>query len=133
MLKKDIPCKLKTRGDNVKLLKAIILTIIVIIVAWYAIDFIRYSNFDEKKKIADINGNTLVLSVLKVEPDASYMLSEVKVTDETKISGFGLKALFVSNIEDLTHGQKVRVWYNTNADNENIVEKVVVYNLFNFN
>ncbi|NKE07680.1 hypothetical protein [Mesobacillus selenatarsenatis] len=116
-----------------KLLKVITLTIIVVIVAWYAIDFSRYSNFDEKKKIADVNGNTLVLSVLKVEPDASYMLSEVKVTDETKISGFGLKDLFVNNIEDLTPGQKVRVWYNTNADNENIVEKVVVYNLFNFN
>ncbi|MGV2942403.1 hypothetical protein AB5I83_22695 [Mesobacillus sp. LC4] len=58
-----------------KLLKVITLTIIVVIVAWYAIDFIRYSNFDEKKKIADVNGNTLVLSVLKVEPDASYMLS----------------------------------------------------------
>lgn len=132
MLNRDIPCKLKTRGDNLKLLKAIILTIIVVMVVWYAIDFIRYSNFDEKKKIAEVNGDTIVLSVLKVEPDASYMLYEVKVTDETKISGFGPKALFVNNIEDLKHGQKVRVWYNTNADNENIAEKVVVYNLFNF-
>lgn len=133
MFNKGIPRNLKPRGDNLKLLKSILLSIIVVIVVWYAIDFIRYSKFDEKKKIAEVNGDTIVLSILKVEPDASYRLLEVKVTDKTKISGFGPKALFVNNIEDLKHGQKVRVWYNTNSDKENIAEKVIVYNLFNFN
>jgi len=115
-----------------KLLKSIILLIIVIIVVWNAIDFIRYGNFDEKKKIEEVREDTLVLGVLKVEPNASYMLLEVKVTNETKVSGFGPKALFVDSFEDLEKGQKVRVWYSTNANNENIAEKVVVYNLFNF-
>ncbi len=115
-----------------KLLKSAILAIIVVIVVWNAIDFIRYSNFDEKKKIEEVKGDTLVLTVLKVEPDASYMLLEVKITDETKISGFGPTVLFVNSFEDLKKGQKVRVWYSTNTNNENIAEKVVVYNLFNF-
>ena len=60
----------------------------------------------------------------------SYMPLEVKITDKTKITGLGSKYLFLNNIDDLEHGQKIRVWYNTNADNENIAEKVVVFNVF---
>ncbi|WP_154657345.1 hypothetical protein [Pontibacillus marinus] len=115
-----------------KSLKWLIPLFVVIIVAWYVIDFIRFSDYDEKKQVSDVNGDTLVLSELKIEPDASYMLLEVKITSQTRITGLGFRSLFVNNIDDLKHGNKVRVWYYTNADNENIAKKVVVYNLFNF-
>jgi hypothetical protein len=125
-----------------KLLKWVILSFVVIIVVWYSIDFVRYSDFYqkkigvndsyEKKRIVGVHEKSLELSVLKIEPDASYKLLEVKVSDETKISALGPKSLFVNNIEDLKYGQKVRVWYSTNADNEKIANKVIVYNLFNF-
>lgn len=102
----------------------------IIIVSWYAIGFIRYGDYDEKKRIAAINGDTLLLSVLQVEPDASYKQLEVKISDETQVTGIGIQSLFTNHYDDLKPGQKVRVWYSTNAENENIAEKVVVYNYF---
>ena len=100
------------------------------IVTWFAIDLIRYSNYDEKKRIDEVNGDTLVLVELNILPDASYIPLEVKITDETQITGVGPQALFLNNIVDLKQGQKVKVWYNSNSDNEIIAKKVVVYNLF---
>jgi hypothetical protein len=100
------------------------------IVSWYAIDFIRYSDFDEKKQIENVNGDILVLMKLKIMPDASYMPIKAKSTDKTQITGIGIKSLFINNIEDLQKGQKVRVWYSPNSENEKITKKVVVYNLF---
>jgi hypothetical protein len=102
----------------------------IIIVSWYAIDFIRYGDYDEKKRIAAIKGDTILLSVLQIEPDASYKQLEVKISDETQVIGIGIQSLFTIHYDDLKPGQKVRVWYNTNAENENIAEKVVVYNYF---
>ena len=100
------------------------------IVSWFALDLIRYGDYDEKKQINEINGNTLVLVELKILPDASYIPLNVKITDETLITSVGPQSLFLNNIVDLKQGQKVRVWYNTNSDNENTAKKVVVYNLF---
>jgi len=115
-----------------KILKWVIPSILLIITLWYAIDLIRYSDFDEKKLISEVNGDILVLSELRIDPEASYKDIEVEITDETKITGLGLKTLFVNSVDDLKPGQKVRVWFSTNADNKYIAEKVVVYNLFNF-
>lgn len=113
-----------------KLIKWIVFSAAIIIVSWYAIDFIRYGDYDEKKRIAAINGDTLLLSVLQVEPDASYKQLEVKISHETQVTGIGIQSLFTIHYDDLKPGQKVRVWYSINADNENIAEKVVVYNYF---
>lgn len=115
-----------------KFLKWVIPSIVLIIAFWYAIDLIRYSDFDEKKLISEVDGDTLVLSELRIDPEASYMMLEVEITSETQITGLGLKTLFVNSVDDLKHGQKARVWYSTNADNEKTAEKVVVYSLFNF-
>ncbi|WP_417897710.1 hypothetical protein ABN702_15640 [Bacillus haimaensis] len=115
-----------------KFLKWVIPSIVLIIAVWYAIDLFRYSDFDEKKMISEVNGETLVLSEIRIDPEASYKNLEVEITSEIKITGLGLKALFVNNVDDLKHGQKVKVWYSTNADNEKTAEKVVVYSLFNF-
>ncbi|MBT2691716.1 hypothetical protein [Bacillus sp. ISL-55] len=113
-----------------KLIKGVVITIAIVIVSWFAIDLIRFGDYDEKKQINEVNGDTLLLVELKILPDASYMPLEVKITDETLITGVGPQSLLLDNIDDLNQGQKVRVWYNTNADNEHIAEKVVVYNLF---
>lgn len=113
-----------------KLVKWLVLSISIIIVTWYAIEFLRYSDYDEKKRISMINGEALLLSVLKVDPDASYKVFEVKISEQTQITGIGFQSFFVNHINDLKHDQKVRVWLTTNADNEYIAEKVVVYNLF---
>jgi hypothetical protein len=132
----DIPMKgsnpKKIRWCNLKFLKWVISSIVLIITVWYAIDLIRYSDFNEKKLISEVNGDTLVLTELRIDPEASYKELEVEITGETKITGLGMKTLFVNSVDDLKHGQKARVWYSTNADNENIAKKVVVYNLFNF-
>ncbi|WP_125477962.1 hypothetical protein [Mesobacillus subterraneus] len=110
-----------------KVIKWAVLLIPIMLVSWYAIDFIRFSDYDEKKRIAEMDGNTLMLAVIQVEPDASYKLSEVKISDDTRITGMGFQSLFVNHIDDLKLGQKVRVWYKPNEDNEHIAEKVVVY------
>ncbi|MBM7618771.1 heme/copper-type cytochrome/quinol oxidase subunit 2 [Bacillus tianshenii] len=115
-----------------KIVKWVIPSILLIITFWYSIDLIRFSDYDEKKLISEVSGDTLVLSELIIDPEASYKDLEVEITGETKITGLGLKTLFVNSIDDLKQGQKVRVWFSTNADNKYIAEKVVVYNLFNF-
>ncbi|MFE7064838.1 hypothetical protein ACFVAD_22160 [Sutcliffiella sp. NPDC057660] len=92
-----------------KILKWVIPSIFLIITFWYAIDLIRYSDFDEKKLISEVNGDILVLSELRIDPEASYKELEVEITGETKITGLGLNTLFVNSIDDLKHGQKVRV------------------------
>lgn len=84
-----------------------------------------------KKQIAEVNDDILVLAVLKIEPDESYVLEEVKITDKTVITGLGINDFFIDDIKDLKHGQKVRVWIS--EDEKYIAEKVVVYNLINFN
>lgn len=84
-----------------------------------------------KKQIVEVRDDTLVLSVLKIEDDAHYMLLETKITDKTIISGMGVNRFFIDDITDLKHGQKVRVWVS--EDENNSAEKVVVYNLINFN
>ncbi|MBT2682311.1 hypothetical protein [Bacillus sp. ISL-37] len=112
------------------LIKWVVISIAIVIVSWTAIDLIRYGDYDGKKQIDEVNGDTLVLVELKILPDASYMPLEVKISDETLITGVGPQSLFLENIDDLKQGQKVRIWYNTNSDNENIAKKVVVYNLF---
>jgi hypothetical protein len=114
------------KREKLKPIKWAVLIISIIFIAWYTIDFIRYSDYAETKKIEDVNGDTLVLTELKILPDASYMPLEVKMTDQTQVTGLGPLSLFFKNKNDLKHGQKVRVWYN----NENTVGKVVVYNLF---
>ena len=113
-----------------KLIKWVVISIAIVIVSWFAIDLIRYGDYDEKKQINEVNGNRLGLVELRILPDASYIPLEVKITVETQITGVGPQSLFLNNIVDLKQGQKVRVWYNTNSDNENIAEKVMVYNLF---
>ncbi|GAM12247.1 hypothetical protein [Mesobacillus selenatarsenatis] len=113
-----------------KLIKGVVISIAIVIVTWFAIDLIRYGDYDGKKLIDEVTEDTLVLVELKILPEASYMPLEVKITAETLITGVGPQTLFLDNINDLKQGQKVRVWYNTNSDNENIAEKVVVYNLF---
>ncbi len=85
-----------------------------------------------KKIIGEVNGETIVLHELKIEPDASYMPLEVKINEITKISALGFKTLLINEVGDLKKGQKVRVWYGGNADNEKIAEKVVVYSLITF-
>ncbi|WP_102262647.1 hypothetical protein [Mesobacillus jeotgali] len=113
-----------------KLLKGVVISIAIVIVTWFAIDLIRYGNYDEKKRIDEVNGDTLVLVELNILPDASYIPLEVKITDETQITGVGPLSFFLDNLNALKQGQKVRVWYSSNSDNENIAKKVVVYNLF---
>jgi hypothetical protein len=113
-----------------KLIKGLVISIAIVIVTWFTIDLIRYGDYDGKKQIDEVNEDTLVLVELNILPDASYMPLEVKITAETLITGVGPQSLLLNNIDDLKQGQKVRVWYNRNSDDENIVEKVVVYNLF---
>jgi len=84
-----------------------------------------------KKQIAEVNDDILVLAVLKIKPNESYVLEEVKITDKTVITGMGVNRFMIDDIKDLKHGQKVRVWVS--EDENNIAEKVVVYNLINFN
>ena len=84
-----------------------------------------------KKQIVEVNDDILVLAVLKIKPDESYVLEEAKITDKTVITGLGVNTFFIDDITDLKHGQKVRVWVS--EDENNIAEKVVVYNLINFN
>lgn len=84
-----------------------------------------------KKQIAEVNDDILVLAVLKIKPDESYMLVETKITDKTIITGMGINRFLIDDITDLKHGQKVRVWVS--EDENNIAEKVVVYNFSNFN
>ena len=84
-----------------------------------------------KKQIAEVNDDILVLAVLKIKPDESYVLVETKITDKTIITGMGINRFLIDDITDLKHGQKVRVWVS--EDENNIAEKVVVYNLINFN
>lgn len=84
-----------------------------------------------KKQIEEVNDDILVLAVLKIKPDESYMLVEAKITDKTVITGLGVNRFLIDDITDLKHGQKVRVWVS--EDDKNIAEKVVVYNLINFN
>lgn len=84
-----------------------------------------------KKQIVEVNEDILVLAVLKIKPDESYILEEVKITEKTIITGLGVKGFFIDDITDLKHGQKVRVWVS--EDENKIAEKVVVYNLANFN
>ncbi len=79
-------------------------------------------------KIVEINNSTILISVLKIEPDASYNLEEVRIKDDTIIDGFGLKSLLVNEPHDLKKGQKIRIWF-TGSD-QKIAEKVIVYNLF---
>ncbi|QOR64862.1 hypothetical protein IM538_13490 [Cytobacillus suaedae] len=111
-----------------KYLKWIIITSLILNILWYAVDSFRNRNdYFVKKIIGDINGETIVLHEIKIEPDASYMPLEVKITETTKITALGFKSLFINNIEDLKQGQKVRVWYGGNANNEKIAVKVVVY------
>lgn len=113
-----------------KLIKWVVISIAIVVVSWFAIDLIRYGDYDEKKQINEVNGNGLVLVELKTLPDASYMPLEVKISDSTQVTGLGPLSLFLDNIYDLKQGQKVRVWYNTNSDDEKTAKKVVVYNLF---
>ena len=84
-----------------------------------------------KKQIAEVNDDILVLAVLKIRPDESYVLVETKITDKTIITGMGINRFLIDDITDLKHGQKVRVWVS--EDENNIAEKVVVYNFINFN
>lgn len=84
-----------------------------------------------KKQIAEVNDDILVLAVLKIRPDESYVLVETKITDKTIITGMGINRFLIDDITDLKHGQKVRVWVS--EDEKNIAEKVVVYNFINFN
>ena len=84
-----------------------------------------------KKQIAEVNDDILVLAVLKIRPDESYVLVETKITDKTIITGIGINRFLIDDITDLKHGQKVRVWVS--EDEKNIAEKVVVYNFINFN
>ncbi|MBU0905980.1 MAG: hypothetical protein KKF57_12375 [Firmicutes bacterium] len=84
-----------------------------------------------KKQIVEVNDDILVLAVLKIKPDESYVLVEAKITDKTIITGFGVNRFLIDDITDLKHGQKVRVWVS--EDEKNIAEKVIVYNLINFN
>jgi len=84
-----------------------------------------------KKQIVEVNDDILVLAVLEIKHDESYVLVEAKITDKTVITGLGVNRFFIDDITDLEHGQKVRVWVS--EDEKNIAEKVVVYNLINFN
>ena len=84
-----------------------------------------------KKQIVEVNDDILVLAVLEIKHDKSYVLVEAKITDKTVITGLGVNRFFIDNITDLKHGQKVRVW--ASEDDKNIAEKLVVYNLINFN
>lgn len=116
-----------------KYIKWIVIIFLLLNILWYAVDSFRHSNdYYVKKIIGEVNEETVVLHVLKIDPDASYMPLEVKITDTTKIIALGFKSLFINNVDDLKRGQKVRVWYGGNADNENIAEKVVVYSLITF-
>lgn len=116
-----------------KYLKWIIISILALNIIWYVIDFLWYSNdYYVNKKIGQINGETIVLYEPKVEPDASYMLLEDKVSEKTKITALAFKSLLINKVDDLKHGQKVRVWYGGNVNNEKIAEKIVLYSLFDF-
>jgi hypothetical protein len=113
-----------------KLIKGAFISTLILLVSWFAIDLIRNGDYDEKKQIDEVNGDTLVLIEPEMLPDASYMRLEVKILAETQITGVGPQSLVLNNIDDLKKGQKVRVWYNTNSDNEKIAKKVMVYTLF---
>ncbi len=70
-----------------------------------------------KKQIVEVNDDILVLAVLEIKPDESYVLVEAKITDKTIITGMGIKRFLIDDITDLKHGQKVRVWVSEDENN----------------
>jgi hypothetical protein len=60
-----------------------------------------------------------------IGPDASYSFEEIRVTDSTCVTGFGVKAFFIRDKSDLKQGQKVKIWRSD--DEIKKAEKIVDY------
>ncbi|HWO78142.1 MAG TPA: hypothetical protein VNM69_19930 [Bacillus sp. (in: firmicutes)] len=56
------------------------------------------------------------------------MLEKVQLTENTIIQGLGFSIFFVKDVQDLKHGQKVKVWLSDKENNA--AERVVVYNFY---
>ncbi|WP_243300467.1 hypothetical protein [Bacillus litorisediminis] len=111
-----------------KIVRWAIVSLIVLAVIGCSIEFIRYSHYDIKKQIAEVNEDEILLAPLKIEPDAHYMLEKVQLTENTIIQGLGFSIFFVKDVQDLKHGQKVKVWLSDKENNA--AERVVVYNFY---
>ncbi|WP_394189242.1 hypothetical protein [Paenisporosarcina quisquiliarum] len=103
--------------NTINYFKWILILIFSLFVIWYTFEFIRYSQYDMKKQIVEVNDDILVLAVLEIKPDESYVLVEAKITDKTIITGMGIKRFLIDDITDLKHGQKVRVWVSEDENN----------------
>jgi hypothetical protein len=54
--------------------------------------------------VGETKENAVWVGPLTIGPDASYSFEEIRVTDSTCVTGFGVKAFFIRDKSDMKQG-----------------------------